>query len=73
MKYEYDSKRYPTRSRLKHMFESSGFTYEKPFSMEKTYERLIDRAFLTSVENTTLDSVLCMIKDMILHGFKKEC
>ncbi len=55
MKYEYDSKRYPTRSQLKRIFESAGFTFEQPFPLGRTYERLIDRAFLTSVENTTLD------------------
>jgi ubiquinone/menaquinone biosynthesis C-methylase UbiE len=63
MKYEYDSKRYPTRSQLRQMFESAGFYYEKPFPLGKNYERPIDRAFLASIENTTLDSVLRMIKD----------
>jgi len=75
MKYEYDSTRYLTRSGLKRMFESAGFTFEKPFTMGRNYERFIDRAFLVSIENTTLDSVLCMIKIMmppLLRRWKRQ-
>jgi SAM-dependent methyltransferase len=71
MKNGYNLKRYPTRSQLKKMFESVGFTYEQPFPLGITYERLIDRAFLTSIENTTLDSVLRMIKDNDASGFRE--
>jgi ubiquinone/menaquinone biosynthesis C-methylase UbiE len=71
MKYEYDLNRYPTRAQLKRMFESAEFTYERPFPSGKNYERPIDRAFLASVENTTLDSVLRMIKDKDASGFQE--
>ena len=71
VKYEYDSKRYPTRTLLKRMFESAGFTFEQPFPLGRNYERLIDRAFLASIENTTLDSVLRMIKDNDASGFQQ--
>jgi ubiquinone/menaquinone biosynthesis C-methylase UbiE len=71
MKLEYDSHRYPTGGALKQMFESAGFTYEIPFALGKNYERPIDRAFLTSIENTTLDSVLKMINDNDTAGFQE--
>jgi hypothetical protein len=71
MKYEYDSLRYPTRSQLKQIFESVGFSYKQPFSMGKNYERPIDRTFLASIENTTMDSVLRMIKDNDTQGFQE--
>jgi len=69
MKLEYDAKRYPTEILLRQMFESAGFTYEMPFSPGKSYERPVNRAFLASIENTTLDSVLRMIKVNDLIGF----
>ncbi len=71
MKYEYDAQRYPTRQQLKDMFESAGFSYRQPFPLGKNYERPIDREFLTSIENTTLDSVLRMIKDNDFAGFQE--
>ena len=39
--------------------------------MGRNYERIIDRAFFASVENTTLDSVLRMIKDNDASGFEE--
>ncbi|MFZ0035673.1 MAG: methyltransferase domain-containing protein, partial [Sedimentisphaerales bacterium] len=71
MKYEYDSKRYPTRSELKQLFNSAAFTFEQPFPLGKNYDRPIDRAFLASIENTTMDSVLRMIKDNDASGFQE--
>ena len=62
-KYEYDSRRYPSRLQLRRMFYSSGFTYEKPYRIGKDNYKLIDREFLVSIENTTLDSALRMIRD----------
>ena len=62
-KYEYDAQRYPTRSQLKQMFYTAGFTYEKPYAVKRDDPRLIDRAFLESIENTSFDSALRMIKD----------
>ena len=56
---------------MKRMFASAGFTYEQPFPMGRNYERPIDRAFLASIENTTLDSVLHMIKDNDVSGFQE--
>ena len=62
-KYEYDARRYPTRSQLKRMFESAGFTFEKPYAIKRDDPKLIDRVFLESIENTSFDSALRMIKD----------
>jgi SAM-dependent methyltransferase len=62
-KYEYDVKRYPTRSQLKQMFYTAGFTYERPYTVKRDDPRLIDRAFLESIENTSIDSALRIIKD----------
>ena len=71
MKYEYDAKRYPTRFELKQMFKSAGFSYEPPFPLGRNYATPIDRAFLAGIENTTLDSVLRMIKDNDASGFQE--
>lgn len=62
-KYEYDSRRYPTEEQLKKMFYSAGFTYENPFRIGKDHVSVMDREFLSSIENTTMDSALKMIKD----------
>lgn len=62
-KYEYDLHRYPTREQLRRMFYCAGFTYEKPYVIKRDDPRLIDRVFLESVENTSIDSALMMIKD----------
>ena len=63
MKYEYDKQRYPTRPELIWMFYDAGFTYEEPGIIKKDYIRLIDRALLENVENTSIDSALRMIRD----------
>ena len=63
MKYDYDKQRYPTRPGLKKMFLDAGFTYEEPHVIKRDNMRLIDRALLESVENTSIDSVLRMIRD----------
>lgn len=69
MKYEYDKRRYPTRSQLKQMFYDAGFTCEEPHIIRGDNARLIDRALLESVENTSIDSVLRMIRDDDPAGF----
>ncbi len=63
MKYEYDKRRYPTLSQLKRMFYDAGFTCEEPHVIKRDNMRLIDRALLESVESTSIDSVLRMIRD----------
>jgi SAM-dependent methyltransferase len=62
-KFEYEKKRFPTLLQLKQWFFEAGFTFEKPHVIKKDDPRLIDRAFLESVENTSIDSVLMMIKE----------
>lgn len=64
-KYEYDKQRYPTLTQLRQMFLTAGFTFEDPHIIKgvKDDPRLIDRALLESMENTSIDSVLTMIKD----------
>ncbi len=62
-KYEYDSTRYPTESQLKNMFKSAGLSFEKPYRIGKDQVKPMDSEFLASVENTTIDSVLRMIKE----------
>jgi hypothetical protein len=71
MKYTYDIQRYPTEQQLKDMFDSAGFSYERPFPLGKNNERLIDQEFLASIENTTLDSVLYMIQNNDPVGFQE--
>ena len=71
MKYKYDSIRYPTIEQLQGFFKSAGFTYEQPFLLGKHFERPVDRSFLESIENTTLDSALHIIKDDDPSGFQK--
>jgi len=63
MKYEYDKQRYPTRPELIRMFNDAGFTYEEPCIIKKDNIRLIDRSLLENVENTSIDSVLRIIRD----------
>jgi ubiquinone/menaquinone biosynthesis C-methylase UbiE len=70
-KYKYDALRYPTMMQLIQMFESAGFTFEQPHSVGRYNEKSIDRSFLASVENTTLDSVLQMIKEDDPVAFRK--
>lgn len=64
-KYAYDKLRYPTYTRLKRMFLDAGLTYEKPFVIKAGEDdpRIIDRSLFENIEDTTLDSVLRMIKD----------
>ncbi len=70
-KYECDSRRYPTEEQLKKMFYSAGFTYENPFRIGKDHVRMMDREFLSSIENTTMDSALKMIKDDDQSAFEE--
>jgi SAM-dependent methyltransferase len=63
MKYDYDKQRYPNLPELKQMLLDAGFTFEKPYIIKNDGQRFIDRAFLESVANTTIDSVLRIIKD----------
>jgi len=69
MKYGYDERRYPTRSQLRQMFYDAGFTYEEPHIIGGDNARLIDRTLLESVENTSIDSALRMIRDDDPAGF----
>jgi SAM-dependent methyltransferase len=61
-KYEYEKGRYPTEAQLKKMFGAAGFTYEMPFRTGPHNIRPIDREFLASIEDTTIDSVLKIIE-----------
>ena len=61
-KYDYEEGRYPTETQLKNMFKSAGFTYEKPYRTGRHNVRPIDREFLASIENTTIDSALKIIE-----------
>ncbi len=70
-KYEYEVKRYPTEPQLKTMFESAGLTYEQPFRTGSHNIRPIDREFLASIENTTIDSALMIIKDKNPSAFEE--
>lgn len=70
-KYEYDSKRYPTEAELKRIFHSTGFTYEKPFRIGRDHVNVMDREFLRSIENTTIDSVLEIIKNNDNSAFEE--
>jgi ubiquinone/menaquinone biosynthesis C-methylase UbiE len=63
MKYEYDKQRYPTLPQLRRMFLNAGFVFKRPHIVRNDGQRLIDRAFLEGVANTTIDSVLRIIKD----------
>jgi SAM-dependent methyltransferase len=73
MKYAYDRQRYPTYAQLKRMFLDAGLTYERPFIVKAGEDdpRLIDRTLLEDVANTSIDSVLMMIKDNDPQGFDK--
>jgi ubiquinone/menaquinone biosynthesis C-methylase UbiE len=62
-KYEYDAQRYPTRVQLKRMFLDAGFTFETSYLIRKDDPKPMDRVFLESIENTTFDSALRIIKD----------
>jgi len=62
-KYAFDAQRYPTRLELKRIFLDAGFTCETPYAIRKDDPKLIDRTFLESIENTTFDSALRIIKD----------
>jgi SAM-dependent methyltransferase len=62
-KYEYDARRYPTETQMRELFTSAGITYEKPVQIGQDNKYRIDREFLANIENTTIDSVLQIIKD----------
>ena len=70
-KYEYEVGRYPTKTELKALFKSAGFTYEKPFRAGRHNIRPIDREFLTGIENTTIDSALKIIQREDTTAFKE--
>jgi ubiquinone/menaquinone biosynthesis C-methylase UbiE len=62
-KYEYDTIRYHSETQIKKIFKSAGFTWENPYRIGRDQVKPMDRDFLASVENTTIDSVLKMIRD----------
>ena len=49
LKYGYDVQRYPTRSRLRQMFDNAGFTFEKPYAIKRDDPKLIDWVFLDGI------------------------
>jgi hypothetical protein len=53
------------------MFHSAGFNYEKPFRIGKDHVNVIDREFLRSIENTTIDSVLEIIRNDDRSAFEE--
>ncbi len=69
-KYEYEIHRYPTERQLKQMFKSAGLTYEIPFRTGSHNIRSIDREFLASIENTTIDSALKIMAEENPAAFK---
>ena len=70
-KYEYEIGRYPTETHLKEMFKYAGFTYEKPYRTGRHNVGPIDREFLASIENTTIDSALKIIEREDPSAFKE--
>jgi ubiquinone/menaquinone biosynthesis C-methylase UbiE len=70
-KYGYDAARYPSNIQLKKMFKTAGFTIENPYSIGKDQVTLMDRDFLASVQNTTIDSALRMIRDNDPAAFER--
>jgi SAM-dependent methyltransferase len=70
-KYEYETGRYPTKTELKKLFESAGFSYENPFRTGRHQVRAIDREFLAGIENTTIDSVLKIMEHEDPKAFKE--
>jgi ubiquinone/menaquinone biosynthesis C-methylase UbiE len=62
-KFEYDARRYPTEAGMRDLFRTAGITCEKPVQIGQDNNFRIDREFLANIENTTIDSVLQMIKD----------
>lgn len=69
-KYDYEVERYPTLQQYRKLFKSAGLAWQRPYRVGKIQERLIDRAFLTAVENTTIDSALAMMRDDDPEAFK---
>ena len=62
-KASYDAMRYPTREQIKNLFENAGFEHQQPYPILRDDDKPIDEAFLVSVENKTINSVLVMIAD----------
>ncbi len=71
MKYEYDKKRYPTLPQLEQMFFNAGFTFGTPYIIKNDEPKVFNRELLESIIDTTLDSVLTMIKTNDPNGFNK--
>lgn len=71
MKYEFDARRYPTKEQLKALFENSGFIYQGPYRIKRDDNKPIDRKFLESVDDKTINSVLVMIEKEDPKGFKE--
>ena len=61
-KFEYDSRRYPTREQIKSLFENAGFEYQQRQLILRDSEKPVDDRFLESVMNKTINSVLVMIE-----------
>lgn len=71
MKFQVDRRRYPTRKELQQMFNAAGFSYEEPCRIKRDKEKPIDRAFLRSIENTTINSALRLIRDNAPEAFRQ--
>lgn len=69
-KYGYEIGRYPPEPELKAMFESAGLSFEEPFKVGSHNIRPIDRDFLASVEDTTIDSVFMIMKEKDPQAFQ---
>ena len=69
-KYEYEIRRYSTEVQIREIFSDSGFTYEKPFRIREQFAIPIDGEFLASIENTSQDSALNIMRDEDLPAFQ---
>ncbi len=70
-KYDYETGRYPTEAELKEIFVNAGFTYEKRYGTGSHNITPIDREFLASVENTTIDSAFKLMRDKDPAAFQE--
>lgn len=69
-KFEYEKRRYLSERQIKDLFLDSGFSYERPFRVKERIAVSMDREFLASIENTTQDSVLNIMRDEDLPAFQ---
>jgi len=70
-KYGIDARRYSTSEQMQELFQQAGFSYEHPHTVKRDDEKRIDREFLESVENMSVNSVLKIIKEEDPDGFRQ--